>query len=139
MRFALVFSLLIALVAVIFAFENPDPVNVEFLTLRSREVPLALVIIVSLLAGVLIGALFSVPSRIRSRSRIKKLEKQITDSGATPHETVVVEKGAAPPRRTPPASSEGVAETNRLAAETRQMAEDAQRRATEAERRANEG
>lgn len=133
MRFALVFSLLIALVAVIFAFENPDPVNVEFLTLRSQPVPLALVIIVSLLAGVLVGALFSVPSRIRSRNRIKRLEKQITDSGATPHETVVVEKKTVPASRTEPAG--GAVETDRLATETRQMAEDAQRRAAEAERR----
>ena len=133
MRIALVFSLLIALVAVIFAFENPDPVNVEFLTLRSQEVPLALVIIVSLLTGVLVGALFSVPSRIRSRSRIKKLEKQITDSGATP--TPATRKAA-------PSSSAalsgapagGAAETSRLAAETQQMASEAQRRAGGSER-----
>jgi len=130
MRIALVFSLLIALVAVIFAFENPDPVNVEFLTLRSQEVPLALVIIVSLLTGVLVGALFSVPSRIRSRSRIKKLEKQITDSGSTPHETVVKKGSAAPP----PASSGGAHETSRLAAETQQMASEAQHRAAGSKR-----
>ena len=136
MRFALVFSLLIALVAVIFAFENPDPVNVEFLTLRSQEVPLAMVIILSLLTGVLVGALFSVPSRIRSRSRIKKLEKQITDAGGTPRETVVVEKSTASPART---ESEGAAETSRLAAETQQMAADAQRRAAGSERGSSDG
>lgn len=128
MRIALVFSLLIALIAVIFAFENPDPVNVEFLTLRSQEVPLALVIIVSLLTGVLVGALFSVPSRIRSRSRIKKLEKQITDGGATP---VPAARATAPSSGAAPsgAPAGGAAETSRLAAETQQMASEAQRRA----------
>jgi putative membrane protein len=141
MRIALVFSLLIALIAVIFAFENPDPVNVEFLTLRSQEVPLAMVIILSLLTGVLVGALFSVPSRLRSRSRIKKLEKQIADAGGTPPP---VEHRAAPSSSAsssstsssgPPAG--GAAETSRLAAETQQMAADAQRRSTEPERGSN--
>lgn len=136
MRIALVFSLLIALVAVVFAFENPDPVNVEFLTLRSREVPLAMVIILSLLTGVIVGALFSVPSRLRSRSRIKKLEKQITDAGGTPRETVVVEKKSTSPSSAP---AGGAAETSRLAAETQQMASDAQRRAAESERGPSNG
>lgn len=131
MRIALVFSLLIAVVAVIFAFENPDPVNVEFLTLRSREIPLALVILVSMLVGVIVGSLFSVPSRLRSRSRIKKLERQILDAGATPHPSG---QTTAPSASTSGASAGGAAETSRLAAETQQMASDAQRRAAESGR-----
>ncbi len=137
MRFALILSLLVAIIAVVFAFQNPEPASVEFLTFQSVEVPLALVIIVSLLAGVILGSLFSVPTRIRSRSRIKALEKRIAELGAGP---VVIEKQTrvieTPPRAAPPG---GAAETERLAAETRRMADDARRRADDAERRDDAG
>jgi putative membrane protein len=144
MRFALIFSLLIAILAVVFALYNPDPTDIHIGPNYVLTSPLALVIIVTLLAGVVVGALFSVPNRLRSRSRIKKLEKRIAELETAPHdtvhETVVVEKDrpTSPAPVEPGASASGAAETERLAAETRQMAEDAQRRAAEAERRADE-
>jgi putative membrane protein len=142
MRFALIFSLLIAILAVVFALYNPAETEIYIGPDYVLTSPLALVIIVTLLAGVLIGALFSVPNRLRSRSRIKKLEKRIAEletSPGTMHETVVVEEeGPADPRPIEPgASSGGAAETERLASETRRMAEEAQRRAAEAERKAD--
>ena len=139
MRFALIFSLLIAILAVVFALYNPDPTDIHIGPNYVLTSPLALVIIVTLLLGVIVGALFSVPNRVRSRSRIKRLEKRLAELETTPRETVIVEKEhpAPPPRTTPtPVASGGAAETERLAAETRQMAADAQRRAAEAERRA---
>lgn len=139
MRFALILSLLVAIIAVVFAFQNPEQVDVEFLTFQSIPVPLALVIIVSLLVGVLLGSLGSLPSRLRSRGRVKTLEKRIAELETAPAAPVVVEKQTRVVEAPPPAtSSGGAAETERLAAETRQMAEDAQRRAAEAERRADD-
>lgn len=140
MRFALIFSLLIAIVAVVFALYNPAETQINIGPNYVLTSPLALVLIVTLLVGVLVGALFSVPGRIRSRSRVKKLEKRLAELETTPHETVVVERDVAarpgePPRAVAPG---GAAETERLAAETQQMAADAQRRAAEAERRARE-
>ncbi len=140
MRFALIFSLLIAIVAVVFALYNPAPTQIHIGPDYVLTSPLALVIIVTLLSGVLVGALFSVPGRVRASSRIRKLEKRIAELETTPRESVVVERDvverpAGSPRAIP---SGGAAETERLAAETRQMAEDAQRRAAEAERHANE-
>ncbi len=145
MRFALILSLLVAIVAVVFAFQNPDPVDVGFLTFQSVPVPLALVIIVSLLVGVLLGSLGALPSRLRSRGRVKTLEKRIAEletapSARVPAAPVVAEKpsrGAGPPPVSGGAAG-GAAETERIAAETRRLAEDAQRRAAEAERRADD-
>ncbi len=131
MRFALILSLLVAIIAVVFAFQNPEQVDVEFLTFQSVPVPLALVIIVSLLTGVIVGSLVSVPSRLRARGRIKTLERQIAEGSAP----VVVEKqtrvvgSSAPPPVAGGAAAGGAAETERLAAETRRMADDAQHRA----------
>ena len=135
MRFALILSLLIAILAVVFALYNPDPVSINLIQYEITS-PLALVVIVTLLIGVLVGALASVPGRIRSRNRVRKLERRIAELEAAPaaveHRTTVVERD---PRRDPlPAS--GAAETERLAADTRRMAEDAQRRAADAEARA---
>ena len=136
MRFALILSLLVAILAVVFAFQNPAQVDVQFLTFRSVPVPLALVIIVSLLVGVLLGSLFSVPNRLRARGRIKTLERRLAE-GETP---VVVERQTrvveVPPRATPSddTPSGGAAETERLAAETRRLADDARRRSDDAGR-----
>ena len=140
MRFALIFSLLIAILAVVFALYNPDPTEIHIGPNYVLTSPLALVIIVTLLSGVLVGALFSVPGRIRSRSRIKKLEKRIAELETTPHDPVVVERDVVerPAGTPPPVTSGGAAETERMAAETQRMAADAQRRAAEAERRADD-
>lgn len=137
MRAALVFSLLIAIAAVVFALYNPDPTVIHIGPNYELESPLALVIIVTLLSGVLVGALFSVPNRLRARSRIKKLEKRIAELETTPNTPGVVEPRRTEPSEAPPstASSGGAAETERMAAETQRMAADAQRRAAEAERR----
>ncbi|MEM1042023.1 MAG: LapA family protein [Bacteroidota bacterium] len=139
MRFALILSLLVAIIAVVFAFQNPEQVDVEFLTFQSVPVPLALVIIVSLLVGVLLGSVGSIPSRLRARGQIKTLKRQLAERDAPPaaaKPTPVVDTHP-PALSNAPAASGGAAETERIAAETRRMAEDAQRRAAEAERRAD--
>ena len=138
MRLALVFSLLIAILAVVFALYNPDPTEIHIGPNYVLTSPLALVIIVTLLSGVLVGSLFSVPNRIRSRSRVKKLEKRIAELETAAPGTVVVEGDVIErPAGTAPVAG-GAAETERMAAETQRMAADAQRRAAEAERRATD-
>ncbi len=133
MRFALILSLLVAIIAVVFAFQNPEQVDVEFLTFQSIPVPLALVIIVALLVGVIVGSIGSLPSRLRSRGRIKALEKRIAELETAPAAPAVAEQRTQVVDSPPPAAaSGGAAETERLAAETRQMAEDAKRRADDA-------
>lgn len=136
MRFALILSLLIAIVAVVFALYNPAPTEIFIGPDYVITSPLALVVIVTLLVGVLVGALASVPGRIRSRSHVRRLEKRIAELETTPdvveRRTTVVENDPRPTVR----PAEGAAETERLAADTRRMAEDAQRRAADAEARA---
>lgn len=139
MRFALILSLLVSILAVIFAFQNPEPVDIEFLTLQSVPVPLALVVIVTLLVGVLVGTLFSVPNRFRARGRIKKLEKRIAELETTPDAPAVVERTTVVHDEPDiVVRDEGADETARIAAETQRIAEDAQRRAADAERRASD-
>src|SRR5690606_1254860 len=121
MRFALILSLLVAILAVVFALYNNAPTETFIGPSYVITSPLAIVIIVTLLAGLLVGVLASVPGRVRSRNRVRKLERRIAELEAAPaaveHRTTVVERD---PRRDPlPAS--GAAETERLAEDTRRM------------------
>lgn len=62
----LILALLIALVAVVFALQNLIPVTVTFLA-WDFNASLALVILITLLLGVLIGYLATVPGAIRGK------------------------------------------------------------------------
>lgn len=136
MRFALILSLLIAIGAVAFAVYNPQEATINLVMYQVTS-PLAVVVLVVLLMGVLLGIFACLPSIHRHRARARALEKEL---GAPPP-VVPASKRAPEPARPAdarPASAEPVAdaaETQRLAAETQRMAADAQRRAAEAERR----
>lgn len=73
MRITLVVSLLIALLAVIFALSNPDPLDVRFGPFATTG-STALILMLTFVAGVAVGALFMIPRR---RKRAKK------DTGTT--------------------------------------------------------
>lgn len=82
----LILALLISVVAVIFALQNTDPVTVSFFIWQFEQ-SLALVLLLSVLVGVLIGLLTILPGMIRTRwhlaSRNKKLnqlEKEVIET-----------------------------------------------------------
>ena len=85
MRSALIISLLLALAAAIFAIQNPGFTELN-LGPWQVSASTALVIIVTFVAGVLVGILASLPSRVRSRKRVRSLEKSIADEKTTPHQ-----------------------------------------------------
>lgn len=75
MRIALVLSLLIGILAVIFAVINPLAVNVNFGFATIAGASLPLVLISTLAIGVLIGYLVWLPARIAARKKIRSLER----------------------------------------------------------------
>jgi putative membrane protein len=79
MRFGLLFSLLLAILAVVFALQNPQPMDVNLLFFRT-EGSTALVLILTFGFGVLVGLLSSVPARLRARRKLKSLQKKETES-----------------------------------------------------------
>lgn len=83
MRLALVFSLLIAGIAIVFAAQNPDQVQVSFWPLGSTiPLPLSLVIVGSVLVGLILGVLGGLPARLRHTRELKALRKQPPPSSA---------------------------------------------------------
>ena len=84
MRIGLVLSLLLAILAVLFAVQNPQPMEVELLFFNT-EGSTALVLILTFGLGVTVGLLSSLPGRIRARRKLKALQKkqQSEASGAS--------------------------------------------------------
>ncbi len=85
MRPSLIISLLIALVAVIFALQNTEVIQVKFV-LWVIEGSLALILMVTFLVGVLVGYLASIPGRIKMK---KKLTQQQESPPTTPPPPVI--------------------------------------------------
>ncbi|MFB6247305.1 MAG: lipopolysaccharide assembly LapA domain-containing protein [Salinibacter sp.] len=82
MRFGLLFSLVLAVLAVIFALQNPQPMDVNLLFFQT-EGSTALVLILTFGFGVLVGLISSLPGRLRARRQLNELRKKQEDGGST--------------------------------------------------------
>jgi uncharacterized integral membrane protein len=92
MRLALIFGILIAVIAVIFAVQNPGFTDITVGTVTYRTLT-ALALIIAFGAGALAGILFTLPSAIKNRRRVRILEKRLVTerSGDTVVERRVVD------------------------------------------------
>jgi uncharacterized integral membrane protein len=92
----IVIYLLMALLgsaATIFALQNRDPVEIWFLAWGVKGMPLALVILLSLLVGVIFTSLSGLVKVLKMRFRIRELEKQVAQ--------LIAAQQAPPPPRAP--------------------------------------
>ena len=79
MRIALILSLVLAVLTVVFALQNDDPMTVDFLFAQTQG-STALVLIVTFALGVIVGLLSTLPGRVRDRRELKKLKKKRSGS-----------------------------------------------------------
>ncbi len=77
MQFFLFFALIIAVLAVFFAVQNNDLVNVQFAVWKSPPISLAFVLLAAALVGALISFFVSVPSSMRARWTIRQQRKKL--------------------------------------------------------------
>lgn len=78
MQILLIFSFIIAFVAIIFAIQNTDITPIRFLIWQS-EGSLALILFISLVAGALISYLATTPTQIKQRMTISNQRKRISE------------------------------------------------------------
>ena len=78
MQIMLVFSFIIAFVAIIFAIQNTIITPIRFLVWES-EGSLALILFIALVAGALISYLATAPNQIRRRMTISNQRKRIAE------------------------------------------------------------
>ena len=78
MPLLLIFSLVIALLAILFAIQNTSVTPIRFLFWET-EGSLALVLFIALVAGALISYLATAPGQIKQRMTISSQRKRITE------------------------------------------------------------
>ena len=101
MRFTLIISLLLAVLAVLFALQNPEQMDVEFGPFDVTS-STALILIVTFALGALVGLLAMVPSRLKQRKEVKVLRKKIVEREAETPIPPMEPMQPAPPLSTPP-------------------------------------
>jgi uncharacterized integral membrane protein len=83
MIFIYLLMALLGSAATVFALQNRDPVQISFLAWSVTGMPLALVILLSLLVGVTFASLSGLVKVLRMRYRIRQLENQVAHLMAT--------------------------------------------------------
>jgi putative membrane protein len=92
MRLGLIFSLLLAVVAVIFALQNPQSMDVNLLFFQTQG-STALILILTFCVGVIVGLLSMLPKQFRIRRRLKELQQK-QSSGSTSGSSVTSPKSS---------------------------------------------
>jgi len=77
MQRGLLTGLALGVAMTIFALQNSVKVEIKFLWMKFEEVPLALILVISILIGVLITAVFAFIDKQRLRSKIRRLIAKI--------------------------------------------------------------
>ena len=73
---------LIGAAVALFALQNLDPVVLRFVTWRIEGAPLALVILLSLVVGMVLASLVGIVRHWKLRSRIRQLERRLAQAHA---------------------------------------------------------
>lgn len=79
MFYKMLFLLILAILAAVFAMANPGPVAVNLVFWKIQNISLALVILVSVLLGVLMIGVFSIFEQIKSFFTIRRLQQKINE------------------------------------------------------------
>lgn len=73
MRLQLIFILAMALILVVFTFQNPFPVQMKFMGWQTGQIPLIIIVLISLLVGLVVSLLLG----IRQTSELKKTNRRL--------------------------------------------------------------
>ena len=95
MVFVYLLTALIGAAAAVFALQNVDPVVIRFLGWRIEGAPLAMVIMLSVLGGIVLTSLVGVIQQWRLRAKIRQLEHRLAQS--PPHPVSVPTRTEPPP------------------------------------------
>jgi uncharacterized integral membrane protein len=75
----LIIILLVALVLVLMTVQNPNPVSVQFLSWEAQQVPVIIIILISLLAGVIISSILGLIKQSKLKDKIRRLQREIEE------------------------------------------------------------
>ena len=75
----LITAIIIALAAVVFALQNAHPIQIKFAIWNLPQASLALVLLITLILGILVGLLFMTSSIYSRNKHISSLKKRVTE------------------------------------------------------------
>lgn len=84
MQFQLIVILLVALVLILLTVQNPNPVTLQFLSWDAESVPLIVVILISLMAGIIMSSILSLLKQAKLKEKIRGLQREIEDLKSPP-------------------------------------------------------
>jgi len=77
MQFQLIVILLVALVLILVTVQNPNPVTLQFLSWDAEGIPLIVIILISLMAGIIMSSILSLLKQAKLKDKIRSLQKKI--------------------------------------------------------------
>ena len=95
MVFVYVLIALLGAAAMAFAVQNPEPVTVNFLNVRMVNLPLSMLLLLSVFVGVLFASVSGFAREIELKHKVRKLEKRIAELTEPAKEAPRVERGPA--------------------------------------------
>jgi uncharacterized integral membrane protein len=102
MRVFIAVALILALLVTVFAVQNNQPTPISFL-FWSIEGSLALVLMITLVLGIVIGVLLMVPGSVRNRLQVGDLQRSVHSL----EQEVASQAAAVPTESTQPEAEEG--------------------------------
>ena len=84
MQMQLLFILIMALLLMVFTFQNPYPVQMRFMGWQSGQVPLIMVILISVIAGVVGSLLLGLKQAKELKRTIRQLRSELDDLKTPP-------------------------------------------------------
>lgn len=79
MQFQLIVILLVALVLILLTVQNPNPVTLQFLSWGTESVPLIVIILISLMAGIIMSSILSLLKQAKLKGKIRNLQREIDE------------------------------------------------------------
>lgn len=84
MQSQLIIVLLVALALILVTVQNPNPVALQFLSWEAQQVPLIIVILISLLVGMVISTVLSLIKQSKLKEQIRRLQSQLDQLQSPP-------------------------------------------------------
>ena len=79
MQFQLIVILLVAMVLILVTVQNPNPVTLQFLSWDAEGIPLIVVILISLMAGIIMSSILSLLKQAKLKDKIRGLQREIEE------------------------------------------------------------
>jgi len=84
MQMQLLFILVMALLLMVFTFQNPYPVQMRFMGWQSGQIPLIMVILISIIAGVIVSLLLGLKQAKELKRNNRQLRTELDELKAPP-------------------------------------------------------